>query len=398
MPPSFNSMRRIRRRIFIVAFFAIVVVSMIRHRHSHAAAIAHADTPNNPATAPAASPAPAGVPKPPEQPPSGPGGKESSHAEVVAKSYGSGPQAYWLFEPAKPAPDQAPLIVFNHGWSAMDPQAYKAWIDHLVKRGNIVVYPLYQDSLRTPLKDFTPNAIAAVHDAIHTLQSEPGHVKPQLDRFALVGHSMGGPISANMAALWKTEALPVPRAILCAEPGKTWGKFSSTSFVLADLSQIPAETLLLTIVGDQDRIVRDIDAKRIFKESTQVPLANKSYVTLVSDDHGKPALKATHMAPVAWAEMPEVEAQANSKTTGPLRERMKERRAEDEEMPDFSNPERTLDALDFYGTWKLFDGLTDAAFYGRNRNYALGGTPEQRFMGRWSDGVPVKELIVTDHP
>jgi len=343
-----------------------------------------------------------GAPKPPEQPPSGPGGKDFTHAEVIAKLHGSGPQGYWLFEPAKPAPEQAPLIVFNHGWSAMDPRAYKAWIDHLVKRGSIVVYPLYQDSLRTPLKDFTPNAIAAVHDAIHILQSEPGHVKPQLDRFALVGHSMGGPISANMAALWKTEGLPFPKALLCAEPGKTWGKYSATSFVLADLSQIPAETLLLTLTGDQDRIVRDIDAKRIFKESTQVPLTNKSYVTLISDDHGQPALKATHMAPVAWAQMPEVEEQVNSKAVGSLREmlreRIKERRAAEEDMPDFADIEHSVDGLDFYGTWKLFDGLTDAAFYGRNRNYALGHTAEQRFMGVWSDGVPVKELEVTDHP
>jgi hypothetical protein len=48
--------------------------------------------------------------------------------------------------------------------------------------------------------------------------------------------------------------------------------------------------------------------------------------------------------------------------------------------------------------WKLFDGLADAAFFGRNREYALGNTPQQRFMGFWSDGTAVKELIVTDRP
>ena len=54
----------------------------------------------------------------------------------------------------------------------------------------------------------------------------------------------------------------------------------------------------------------------------------------------------------------------------------------------------TTDALDYYGTWKLLDALTDAAFYGKNRKYALGDTPEQRYMGKWSDGTPVKELKV----
>ena len=47
-------------------------------------------------------------------------------------------------------------------------------------------------------------------------------------------------------------------------------------------------------------------------------------------------------------------------------------------------------ALDWYGYWKFLDALCDAAFTGKNREYALGNTPQQRFMGTWSDGVPVK--------
>ena len=57
-----------------------------------------------------------------------------------------------------------------------------------------------------------------------------------------------------------------------------------------------------------------------------------------------------------------------------------------------------INALDYFGTWKLFDALCDAAFTGKNREYALGNTPQQRFMGLWSDGTPVKELKVTDKP
>jgi hypothetical protein len=57
-----------------------------------------------------------------------------------------------------------------------------------------------------------------------------------------------------------------------------------------------------------------------------------------------------------------------------------------------------VNALDYYGTWKLFDALCDAAFFGKNREYALGNTAKQRFMGIWSDGTPVKELKVTDNP
>lgn len=151
--------------------------------------------------------------------------------------------------------------------------------------------------------------------------------------------------------------------------------------------------MLLTVTGDGDRLVRDVDAKRIFNELTQVPGINKSYVTLVTDEHGKPALKANHLAPVAWAELPQGAKPIGSGAGARLRVLMRQRM-----MPDVSNASRSVDALDFYGLWKLFDGLTDAAFYGTNRNYALGDTHAVRFMGVWSDGVPVKELAVTDHP
>ena len=53
-----------------------------------------------------------------------------------------------------------------------------------------------------------------------------------------------------------------------------------------------------------------------------------------------------------------------------------------------------IDALDFYGYWKWFDALTDAAFYGTPVEEALGDTPEQKYMGTWSDGTPVKEPVV----
>jgi hypothetical protein len=57
-----------------------------------------------------------------------------------------------------------------------------------------------------------------------------------------------------------------------------------------------------------------------------------------------------------------------------------------------------VDAFDYYGLWKLFDALCDAAFLGKNREYALGNTKQQTFMGTWSDGVPVKEVVVNRNP
>ena len=288
---------------------------------------------------------------PPRQPLCGPGGSDYRHEEVSTTIYGEGGTQYWLNLPATPTPAEAPLIVFGHGWAAMDPFSYQPWIDHIVKRGNIVVFPRYQADLATPSEEMTPNAFAAVKDAIERLQGE-GPIEPDLERFAAVGHSMGGVISADMAALAATEGLPPLRAVMIMEPG------ASPSYPMADLSQVPADTLMLTVVGAEDDFAGEWWAKPIFAGMSGIPEDNRDYVTVRSDHHGRPKLRANHLAPVCM-------------------------------VPD---------ALDFYGFWKLFDALSDAAFYGTHREYALGDTPEQRFMGIWSDGTPVCELSVTDDP
>ena len=136
---------------------------------------------------------------------------------------------------------------------------------------------------------------------------------------------------------------------------------------------------------------RSDDAKRIYYESTRIPAENKDFIMLVSDTYGTPSLLASHRAPTAHDrsyDNGEGVGGGPAVTVG--------------DAPSTSRRARLdsmmVNAMDFYGTWKLFDALSDAAFYNKNREYALGNTPQQRFMGRWSDGTPVKELKVTDKP
>jgi pimeloyl-ACP methyl ester carboxylesterase len=337
-------------------------------------------------------------PAPPVQPASGPGGKQYAHAGSIKNRYGSGGEEYWIFEPDTPKPASAPLIVLLHGWGGINPLYYGAWIDHLVKRGNIVVYPRYQANLLTAPKEFTPNTLHAIKDAIERLQTEPGHVRPDLSKFATVGHSVGGLLAASVAALASESGLPRVRAVMSVEPGIT---DPPISIPLADMRKIPAGTLLLALAGDQDTLVRDADAKRIYYESTRVSADNKDFITLVSDSHGTPTLQASHRAPTALDRTYDSGdgigggpgESTNRGGSGLPARRVDAQIARRERLETMM-----VNALDFYGTWKLFDGLCDAAFYGRNREYALGNTRQQRFMGVWSDGVPVKELKVTDHP
>jgi pimeloyl-ACP methyl ester carboxylesterase len=327
-------------------------------------------------------------PSPPSQPQTGPGGKQYLHGSVTKNRYGKGGTEYWIFEPDSPKPRTAPVIVFLHGWGGMNPLYYGAWLDHLVKRGNIVIYPRYQATLLTGITEFTPNTLQAVKDALNRLKTAPGHVAADLSKFATVGHSLGGLLAVNVAALASESGLPRVAAVMAVEPGITE---SPINVPLADLKKLPPETLLLAVAGDQDTLVRDHDAKRIYYESTRVPENNKDFIMLLTDTYGSPTLQASHRAPTAHDKSYD---NGEGVGGGPA--------VAVGDAPQISRRARLdsmmVNAMDFYGTWKLFDGLCDAAFYNKNREYALGNTPQQRFMGLWSDGVAVKELKVTDKP
>jgi hypothetical protein len=294
-------------------------------------------------------------PTQPQQPFDGPGGSNYSHDGVRQTRYGFGSREFWIFEPTEPTPTSAPLIVFNHGWSAFFPVFYKAWVEHIVKRGNIVVYPRYQLSLVIGVRYATHHAIQAVKKAIFILQ-HGDHVRPDLEKFAIVGHSLGGGITAEMAALAEENGLPIPKAVMPVQP------FIRLDTMMKDFHNIPSSTVLLVVVGENDTIVGNDSGKVIFSTADQVPSDQKDFVIQRTDRYGSPALVADHYAPVC--------------------------------IPNST----WVDAMDYYSTWKLFDALTDYAFYGTNQQYCLGDTPEQRFMGCWSDGTPVRELVVTDSP
>lgn len=278
------------------------------------------------------------------QPETGPGGKDYYY-KVSKTKYGTGSEGFYIFEPKKPMPNIAPIIVFLHGFTATNPRLYEKWINHLVKRGNIVIYPIYQ---RTPISisqqiKFPTNALIATKKAIDELLNNlDNHPMPDLNCFITVGHSMGGTISADIAAKVTEWQLPQVKAIFAIMPGKY------NMPPLYDLSNIPSNTYLISLVGDADFLAGDRDAKRIFNNTIQIPLQNKDYIIMQSDK----LLRASHMAPL---------------TIG------------------------TANTLDYYGFWKLLDGLINCVRYNTDCEYCLGDTPEQRYMGG------AKELIIQDY-
>ncbi len=316
-------------------------------------------------------------PRPPIQPAEGPGGADYAHAKIVEWERGKGDNQVWVFEPDAPKPDTAPLVVFLHGWGGMLPAPYRAWVDHLVRKGNIVVYPRYQGSLVSPGRKYDRNVYGALKAALQVL-AEEGHVHPELDHVAAVGHSFGASITVNYAAAAEREGLPRPKAILVIQPGNAASGFMHMK--IEDLSKIPDGTLALVVAGEDDEIAGRETARRYFREMTSIAKEDRDYILVRSDDRGSPDLRASHFDPCAPLDVGKGSKLMN--LTGGL----------------IDGREMRVDAYDWRGYWKWMDALCDAAFRGRNRAYALGDTPEQKDLGTWSDGTQVREPLVTDEP
>jgi len=312
-------------------------------------------------------------PRQPSQPQHGPGSSEATSHSVVTIKIADGSQGGWIFLPADPSPSTAPVIIFCHGWAAIPPRGYQAWINHLVMRGNIVLWPNYQDSPLTPTRQALPNALAGVKAGLRILQSGDYSVRPDLDRIVVAGHSAGGMVAAGIAARAAAEGLPRMKALMSVEPGDSQ-RGGVASVPLADLSMLPPDTLMLILVGQDDTSVGTFDGERILHESTSVSASSKALLMLHSDDHGTPALIANHFTPSAVLNDDGTFAKEPTKAS-------------------FSRNTADIgvvDALDYMGTWRLLDRLMEAAF--GNEGSRLFRDPSIPDMGTWSDGVPVKRL------
>jgi pimeloyl-ACP methyl ester carboxylesterase len=257
-----------------------------------------------------------------------------------ATPQGEGARSYWLYEPAGAPAGRAPVVVFLHGWMALNPGFYGAWIEHLVRRGNVVVFPRYQDDWATPPGRFLPNAIAALRDALDVLETGPGRVRPDRGRVAVIGHSAGGNLAVLLAAAVAgapdAADLPPIRAVVAVFPGEVRPAPGPTP---ADL---PPDTRLVILAGDRDVVVGDGRARSLFAGAAAVPGDRKRYILLRTSEGA--GVTAEHFAPTAVSDRIDT-------GEGPLRETQRAR--------------AKTDALDREVFWPVADRTLDAAFANR---------------------------------
>jgi dienelactone hydrolase len=294
------------------------------------------------------------------------------HRAFKRYEIGQGPKSYWIFEPDQPKPEgRAPVVVFLHGWFAVNPGFYGAWIDHLVRHGRIVIFPRYQNDVGTMPQDFLANALEATRDALGVLHDGVGHVRPDPARFALIGHSAGGNLAAQIAASAGDphSDIPLPQAVITLMPGEIIPMREPS------LARIPASTLLIVVVGEEDLVVGDHRGRQIFAEATAIPRSRKRFILFRSDRHGYPPLIAEHTAP-----------------TG-VHPRL------DNGEGIFRSLQLSLgdvNALDRAGFWRMTDLTLEAAYSGKTLDDITRDDEQFRHLGFWSDGRKVIAPIVGD--
>jgi hypothetical protein len=201
----------------------------------------------------------------------------------------------------------------------------------------------------TPVEDtdvLLPQALAEL--------GRDGHAGIDLTQFAVIGFSYGGMSSIMYTATAQKQGLPVPRALFLTAP------CTENGFCLnapAEGVSLPAGLKAVVIGYADDHVIGIDSSKQVYAALLSLPAADRNFVSMTTDGHGSPPIYAGH---------------------------------------DTTN--NRIDAADRYAIWKLSDALFACVFHGEWCDTAMGNTPAQRFMGAWSDGMPVTELEVTDNP
>ncbi len=190
--------------------------------------------------------------------------------------FGAGRTQVWLLEPASPPKS---VVLFAHGWTAVDPDDWhRVRFDHLCATGSVVLFPRYQlDELDTWQQ--------GVDGFRRGVQIGFGRLGSTRLPVVAAGFSFGGALVnyyAGNARAWK---VPVPGSVLsifptARVPGRSAGR-------------PPRSVRFVVLAGDRDEVVGTAGAKDLMAWLQGHPAARKTYRLVRSSA----ALTATHEAP-----------------------------------------------------------------------------------------------------
>lgn len=204
-----------------------------------------------------------------------------------------GARGVWIF---RPAGEPKRLVIFFHGQGGpteATPANHRTWIDHLVNRGAVVVYPRYELSYSTAVID---PAVAGVRRASRRLG-------PRKLPVIALGYSRGAALAVEYAAVARGNGVPVPDAVESVNP-VPYGEQAR----IVNLQPLQPDTVMAVLISDKDPHASDGAALLINRlreagfPGGQVQLGiARSHGTFVADHlaplGSSPAAQAAYWAP-----------------------------------------------------------------------------------------------------
>jgi len=221
--------------------------------------------------------------------------------DLVYERGGQGPGRVTVVRRAD-ADGPLPLVLFLHGWGATEPSFYGAWVEHLARAGNAVVFPRYQDSFAEPPPQVLGNVLVGVREALDGIDAD-------LDSLVVAGHSAGGALASDYAAIADSVGLPVPRAVLSIYPGRA---FRGIRFAIpaVDPGRIPEGTRLVVLSGADDRVVDPRAARAIYEGADDAQRTFRVIRAPGASDHIGPQRDNAVTRRVFWRRLDELIAAA----------------------------------------------------------------------------------------
>lgn len=186
----------------------------------------------------------------------------------------------WLFQPAgKPKR----IVIFFHGQGGPEeatPANHRAWIDHMVKGGAVVIYPRYE-------QDYAAGVLGPAIAGVKTANEKLG--KPDLP-VAAIGYSRGGALAVEYAAASAGKGAPVPNVIESVNT-VSFGEQTHPT----DLRPLRHDTTLALIVSDQDSLGVQ-GARGLLARLRKAGFPGGNIELNFARSHG--SFKADHLAPL----------------------------------------------------------------------------------------------------
>ena len=209
-------------------------------------------------------------------------GAEPEPAPIVRFTVGRGARSAAIVRRAGARGPQ-PVVIFFHGWGLVEPAAYRRWVRHLAALGNTVVVPRYQRDAAADPRRVRGHALAGIRRALERVPVAAGQL-------VVAGHSAGGALAVDYAAVADAHRLPRPVAVFAVYPGRRILGYPG-GIPQADVARIRASTHLTVLASSADEVVGSEPARELVRATTVIPSSRRRLVMVTAPE------AAGHYAP-----------------------------------------------------------------------------------------------------